>query len=155
CAARSWRTPSRSWSRKPRRKSRSEGRRSGPKPSGALPHRRGPSGSGSGRFAVDLTQLKQAVVATDRAAVLGSQRLLRRVLRAEYGLPYLLFHVPPDRCYFFDRQVLFRHIEQDELELEPDRLLPTTVILLALPSAQQLQEQGGETILARYWRLLF
>ena len=82
-------------------------------------------------------------------------RILRRVLQAEFNVPYLLVHVPHERCYAFDRQAVFRAVEQDELELEPDRLLPSTVILLARPSPEELVSRGSNALLSRYWRLLF
>ena len=68
----------------------------------------------AGRTTVDLEDLKQALRATDPAAVLVSPRILRRLLQAEFDVPYLLVQAPHERCYFFDRQVLFRHVEQDE-----------------------------------------
>jgi hypothetical protein len=104
---------------------------------------------------VDLADLKQAVFAADPAAVLVSPRILRRVLQAEFRVPYLLAQAPHEQCYFFDRQVLFRYVEQDELDLEPDRLLPPTVILLTRPTAEQLQDRDREALLLEYWRLLF
>ena len=104
---------------------------------------------------MELGELKQALAATDPSAILVSPRILRRVLQAEFKVPYLLMRVPHERCYFFDRQILFRHVEQDELDLEPDHLLPPTVILLARPTAEQMREWTTEVVLARYWRLLF
>jgi hypothetical protein len=104
---------------------------------------------------VELDELKRAIDVTDPAAVLVAPRILRRVLQAEFNVPYLLVHVPHERCYAFDRQVVFRAVEQDELELEPDRLLPPTVILLARPSSEELLARGSDALLSRYWRLLF
>jgi hypothetical protein len=104
---------------------------------------------------VDLEELKQAVYTADPAAVLVSPRILRRVLQAEFNVPYLLVQVPHERSYFFDRQILFRHVEQDELALEPDRLLPPKVVLLVRPTAEALQAMGHDAALLRYWRLLF
>ena len=85
---------------------------------------------------MELDELKRAIVATDPAAVLVAPRILRRVLQAQFNVPYMLVHVPHERCYVFDRQVVFQAVEQDELELEPDRLLPPIVILLARPSPE-------------------
>src|SRR5262249_26305637 len=44
---------------------------------------------------------------------------------------------------------------QDELEVEPDRLLPSTVILLSRPSPNTLNTLDRETILLIFWRRLF
>jgi len=104
---------------------------------------------------VELEELKQAIYVTDPAAVLVSPRILRRVLQSEFNVPYLIMQAPHERCYFFDRQVLFRHVEQDELELEPDRLLPPTVLLLARPTTEQLQAMSRESLLLTYWQRLF
>ena len=105
--------------------------------------------------AMSVGELRQALAVTDPAAVLVSPRILRRIVQAELQVPYLLTQVPHENCYFFDRQVLFGHVEQDELGLEPDHLLPPTVIVLARPAAEQLQALRREGILLRYWRLLF
>jgi hypothetical protein len=104
---------------------------------------------------MELEQLKQVLYTTDLATILVAPRVLRRLLQAEYHVPYLLVQAPHERCYFFDREVLFRHVEQDELEIESDRLLPSTVILLARPSAELLATMANADILLRYWRLLF
>jgi hypothetical protein len=98
-------------------------------------------------------ELRQALAVTDPSALLVPLRALRRLLRAEFGGPYLL--VPHENCYAFDRDMIFRHVEPDELGLEPDQLLPSTVILLARPSTEQLEGWGREGALLRYWRLLF
>jgi hypothetical protein len=103
---------------------------------------------------VELEDLKQAVRATDPAALLVPPRVLRRILQEEYKAPHLLVQVPHERCYYFDREVLFRYVEQDELDLPPDHLLPSTVILLARPD-EALEKQDRAAILSRYWRLLF
>ena len=104
---------------------------------------------------MELEELKRALRETDPAAVVVAPRILRRVLQSEFKVPYLLVQVPHERCYFFDRQVLFRHVEQDELDLEQDRMLPPTVVLLTRPPLEDLQTLGREAILAKYWRLLF
>ena len=104
---------------------------------------------------MELEQLKQVLYATDPATVLVAPRILRRLLQAEYKVPHLLVQALHQRCYFFDREVLFRHAEQDELEVEPDRLLPATVILLARPSSEPLATLDNAAVLSYYWRLLF
>ena len=42
-----------------------------------------------------------------------------------------------------------------ELDLEQDRMLPPTVVLLTRPPLEDLQTLGREAILSKYWRLLF
>ena len=104
---------------------------------------------------VELGELRQALYTTQPGAVLVQPRILRRMLRAEFKVPHLLIQAPHEKCYFFDRQVLFREVEQDELDLQADHALPPTVILLARPSAEELQDLDNEALLLQYWQLLF
>lgn len=104
---------------------------------------------------MQLPELKQALQAADPAALLVPARILRRLLQAEFRVPYLLVHAPHERCYVFDRQMLFDYVEQEELDLEPERLLPPTVILLARPPAEEEDKLPREPTLLQYWQLLF
>src|SRR5947208_5478340 len=85
-----------------------------------------------------MAELQQALRAADPAAVLVAPRVLDRVIQQAGGLPHLLWQVPHRQCFVVDRHVLFRYVEQDELDLDPDQLLPPTVILLARPTAENL-----------------
>jgi PAS domain-containing protein len=102
-----------------------------------------------------LAELQQAVRAADPAAILVSPHVLNRLIQEVCKLPTLVWEVPHRRCYVVDRHVLFRHVEQDDLDLEPDRLLPPTVILLAQPPVEQLNSLSRDVILLQYWRWLF
>jgi hypothetical protein len=104
---------------------------------------------------LELGELKRALTATDPSVVLVPPRILRRVLQREFRVPYLLVEAPHEQCYAFDRQILFRWVEQEELDVEPDCLLPPTVILLARPSAEQLETLERDQTLVKYWQLLF
>ncbi|GIW82234.1 MAG: hypothetical protein KatS3mg105_4041 [Gemmatales bacterium] len=109
----------------------------------------------NGSVAVELEELKQLIQQTDPAVVLVPARIIRRLLQAEFKVPSFLLHAPHEDCFTFERQLIFRHVEQDELELEPDRLLPARVTLLSRPSAEFLQSCSREEILLSYWRMLF
>jgi hypothetical protein len=102
-----------------------------------------------------LVELQQILRAADPAAVLVSQRVLERVIQEVCKLPNLLWTVPHRQSYVVDRQVLFRHVEQEELELESDQLLPPTVILLTRPSSEELAAENRDQLLLRYWQRLF
>jgi hypothetical protein len=102
-----------------------------------------------------LAELQQALRTADPAAVLVPSRVLDRLIQGQFQLNNLFESVPHGKCYVVDRPVLFRYVEQDELDLEPDRLLPPTVILLVRPSPNTLGTLEREAILLRYWRLLF
>src|SRR5262249_13565952 len=54
-----------------------------------------------------------------------------------------------------NRQLLYQYVEPDELNLQAERLLPPTVILLAQPSAEALNRLGRAAMLLKYWRRLF
>ncbi len=102
-----------------------------------------------------LEELKNALLAADQSAVLVPPRLLARVIQQVHKLPSQFLGVPHHKSYLINRHLLFQHIEQDELNLDADRLLPPTVILLARPSAEKLHHLGRDAILLKYWRRLF
>jgi hypothetical protein len=102
-----------------------------------------------------LAELQQAIRTVDPAAVLVPPRVLERLIQAQHQLSNLFEPVPHRKCYVIDRPTLYRHVEQDELDLEPDRLLPSTVILLARPSPNTLATEEPQSILLTYWRRLF
>ncbi len=102
-----------------------------------------------------LLELQKILRAADPAAVLVSQRVLERVIQEVNRLPNLLWTVPHRQSCVVDRQVLFRHVEQEELELEADQLLPPTVILIARPPGEDLAAENRDFLLRRYWQRLF
>lgn len=102
-----------------------------------------------------LSELQQELRAADPAAVLVSGRVLERLIQGQNQLSNFFGQVPHRKSYVVDRPTLYRYVEPDELEVEPDRLLPSTVILLARPSPNTLNTLDRETILLMYWRRLF
>lgn len=102
-----------------------------------------------------LEELKEALVAADPAAVLVPGHLLARVIRQVRDLPAQVINVPHRKSYILDRAVLLRHVELDDLDLGPDRLLPSKVILLARPPLDRRNALERETTLLKYWRRLF
>jgi hypothetical protein len=102
-----------------------------------------------------LAELQQAIRAADPAAILVPRRVLHRLIQGVCKLPMLTWHVPHAKCFVVDRHVLFRHVDQEELELDPEQYLPATVVLLAQPSPEHLAASNREAILQEYWRLLF
>src|SRR5829696_486365 len=102
-----------------------------------------------------VAELQRSLRAADPAAVLVSPRILERIIQERPGLTTLGWTVPHSRCHVVDRQTLFRHAEQADLELEPDQLLPATVILLARPDAEELSNLERKRVLLKYWRRLF
>jgi hypothetical protein len=101
-----------------------------------------------------LVELQQALRLADPAAVLVAPRVLERLIQGQHQLSSFFGQVPHRKCYVVDRAVLYRYIEPDELELEADRLLPSTVILLSRPSPNTLALEDDEVLLI-YWQRLF
>lgn len=101
-----------------------------------------------------LAELQETLTSVEPAAVLVAPRVLERVIRQVYDLPGIAWHVPHRASCIVDRHVLFRHVEQDELEIAPEQLLPPTVILLARPSPENLSAPRP-SVLRTYWRRLF
>src|SRR5579884_3856331 len=103
-----------------------------------------------------LAELQQALREADPAAVLVPHRVLERLIQGQNQLSTLFGQVPHRQSYVIDRPTLYRYVDPDELELEPDRLLPSTVILLARPATPNyLNTTEREAILLHYWRRLF
>ncbi len=102
-----------------------------------------------------LDDLKDALFAADPAAVLVPGHLLARVIREVTDLPAQVIHVPHRKSFILDRAVLLRHVDLDDLDLGPDRLLPSKVILLARPGSDRRNALEREPTLLKYWRRLF
>jgi hypothetical protein len=102
-----------------------------------------------------LEELSRILRGIDPAAVLVSKPVLERVVQNVTGLNWVVWwRVPHGHCLPVDRGTLFRNVDQEELYLPPDHLLPETVLLLERPTNEELAEPPRE-VLARYWRLLF
>src|SRR5262245_58549677 len=104
---------------------------------------------------MQVAELQKSLRAANEGAVLVSPRILERVIREVCQLPGLYWSVPHKKSYVVDRQLLFRHAEQADLEVEPGQVLPDTVILLARPEIEELSEQESKLLLQRYWQRLF
>src|SRR4051812_16521556 len=102
-----------------------------------------------------LTELQQALRAVEPATVLVPPRVLENIIRQVGNITGWMWHVPHRKSFIVDRQILFRHVEQEELALGPDQLLPPTVILLAWPEAEEQEDEENTPILLQYWQRLF
>lgn len=104
-----------------------------------------------------LEDLSKILRTVDPGAVLIPQSVLARVVQNVMGLTWAVWHVPHTHCLAIDRATLFRHVEQEELLVPSDHLLPDAVLLLERPTADQLAASKGNNheLLGRYWRLLF
>jgi hypothetical protein len=104
---------------------------------------------------VKLDELRHILREADSAAVLVPAHVLERLIQQIAGLPSFPWRVPHRECLLIERQELFRHAEQDELDLEPGRLLPPKVILLARPPTERLAATDDGPLLLECWRRLF
>src|SRR5262249_15339590 len=102
-----------------------------------------------------LEETKEALLAADPAALLVSPHLLARVIREVHHLAPQAIGVPHRKSCILDRGTLFRHVELDDLDLGPDRMLPPTVILLSRPSSERRNALERDPTLRAYWRRLF
>lgn len=102
-----------------------------------------------------MAELQHLLHQVDPAAVLVSPQVIEKVIQQVCNLPAVPWEVPHRTSYVVDRQDLFRHIEQEDLNLNPEHLLPPTVILLLRPSSDRLVSDSRESILGEYWRRLF
>lgn len=102
-----------------------------------------------------LDELTSALQAADPAAVLVPGHLLARVIRQAHDLRGQGMTVPHRKSLIIDRAELFRHVEPDDLDLRPGRILPTPVILLARPALDRRSAPDADGTLLRYWRRLF
>jgi hypothetical protein len=97
--------------------------------------------------------LQRALQAVEPAAVLVAPAVLDKIIRQTLKLPGWMWTVPHRRTWNVERQFLFRFVEQEDLLVRPDQLLPATVLLLAAPGGAELE--ADQELLRAYWRLLF
>ena len=101
------------------------------------------------------TELQQALRSVEPAAVLVAPRVLETIVRQTYDISGLLGSVPRRATFIADRQLLFRYVEQEDLALESDQVLPATAILLSWPTQEDLQHTPAHALLLKYWQRLF
>ena len=94
-------------------------------------------------FFMTLAELQQALRTVEPAAVLVSPRVLETIIRQASTSTGMTWQVPHRKSFIVDRQTLFRHVDQEELALGPDQLLPPTVMLLAWPEEADRTHRGS------------
>ncbi|MDA1247815.1 MAG: hypothetical protein O2820_01210 [Planctomycetota bacterium] len=88
-------------------------------------------------------------------AFLVLPRVVRRVIKAEWALPALRLQIPHRKSWLISKYELLRHVDWDELSLQPGSDLPDTAILLARPDDKNLETMGVAQLKLQTWRLLF
>jgi hypothetical protein len=104
---------------------------------------------------LDSAELRRLLRAVDPAVLLVPSRLLRRVIKRDRKLAIVGLRVPHRKSYVIGRDALLALVDRNELEIEPDRELPDTVLLLERPEPVDLAAAPRGVILVDYWRLLF
>src|ERR1700677_1022031 len=106
---------------------------------------------------MNLIDLQKSLRAVEPAAVLVPPRVLENIVKQSWNLSGFYWNVPHRSNFIIDRQTLFhpRHVEQQDLFLEPTELLPTTVILLAWPNVEEISASETPAFLLKYWQELF
>ncbi|MFM7151273.1 MAG: hypothetical protein ACKO23_15670, partial [Gemmataceae bacterium] len=104
---------------------------------------------------ISQSDLQKQLRQVDPGAVLVSARIIERIIQDAYDLPNLHWNIPHNQSFVCDRQLLFRHAEQIDLEVEPDQLLPERILLLVRPDAVEESNLERSRLLTKYWRRLF
>jgi hypothetical protein len=100
----------------------------------------------------DIFRIEQEIRARNPAVVFASPRTLRRVIRAERGLPGFWPRIPHRDIVVIAARRL-AEIAADFWAFPAD--LPATIMLIARPDADRFQAVGLEPLLRAYWRLVF
>src|SRR5690348_106223 len=106
-------------------------------------------------MAMRVSELQQALWEVERAAILVPARILERLIQQHYKLSGLFGQTPHRKGLVIDRTVMYRYVDQDDLDLDASRVLPQTLLLLARPSQNTITGLDRPTLLLTYWRRLF
>jgi hypothetical protein len=106
------------------------------------------------RNVLTAAELQRLVTQVEPVALLVPPRILRRVIKKDRELTGPGLQVPHRKSYVVSRDRLLNIVAEDELDLEPSRELPPTLLLLPRPDQQPGDERDRARMLLRYWRLL-
>lgn len=102
-----------------------------------------------------LAELQRALTSVEPGAVLVPPRVMEHIIRQVLQLSAVVWTVPHRTSWIVDRTLLFRHVDQGDLALAPDQILPATVLLLSWPPDDELLREPAGTVLLKTWRQLF
>ncbi|MGO9464302.1 MAG: hypothetical protein ACLQVF_09120 [Isosphaeraceae bacterium] len=106
-----------------------------------------------GGIAIELEQLQRALAAADPAAILVPARILRRVVRVDRGLRWLVGEHPTS--YVIAGAALQAIVDGTELGRAPAAPWPSTALLIAQPEPEELAQKDSGVVLTEVWRRLF
>ncbi|HEX3728077.1 MAG TPA: hypothetical protein VHV08_17620, partial [Pirellulales bacterium] len=104
---------------------------------------------------LSLVELDERLRATDPAAFLVPPRIVRRVIKQHAMVSGIGLRVGHRKTYVIPRADLLGIVDLSELDLTAEAQLPETVILLARPTAEFLNELRPDQVVVKFWRLLF
>ena len=107
----------------------------------------------NGNSSIDA--IEQAVRGCDPAAVFAPVWLLRRIIAADRGLTGRAAWSSHAQLHALSRRRLLELIDRENLPFSAEEMLQPTVILLARPETQWLENTPAPQALLHYWRLLF
>src|SRR4051812_31856108 len=102
-----------------------------------------------------LAELQRALTSVQPAAVLVPPRVMEHVLRQVLELSPMTWTVPHRTSWIADRNVLYRHVDHNDLAVPPDHSLPGEVYLIAWPDEDHLTRTPVASVLQQTWRQLF
>jgi hypothetical protein len=105
--------------------------------------------------ALTASELGQIVRGVDPTAFVVPGRVVRRAIKHDRGLPKVVFRMPHRLVYAIKGTAVLEVVERDELGLEAGEAVPATVILLAEPEPNELDDRPRAEVLRHYWRRLF
>lgn len=106
-------------------------------------------------WSLTLAELQEALRSVEPAALLVSDRLLRRVIKSDRQIEGFGFLVPHRKCYAISRERLLEIVDRIDLGIDDDAPLADTVLLLTRPDPDKLLSMTRSRALYKYWRLLF
>ncbi len=102
-----------------------------------------------------VAEVRRVLTSVDPTAYLVQPRVLRRVMKQEWDLPTLAVNVPHRKSLIIARNNLIKHVDWDELGLQPNSDLPAKAILLAQPDEKYLESMSLAELKLAVWRLLY
>lgn len=104
---------------------------------------------------MNLAELQRKMTSVEPAAVLVPPRVMEGVIRQVLKVSGMVWTAPHAQSWIVDRTLLFRHVDQADLVLAADQVLPATVILLSWPTEEERARHSESAILLTLWRQLF
>ena len=102
-----------------------------------------------------IKTLRTALAKTVPGAYLTESRVVRRVIREQYGFVQLSAAIPHIESQIVSADCLNAHVHPDELGLDDFSEIPARCILLSQPADSELNDLSEEELLLLLWRRLF